>query len=199
MEFACCIVAVSGHPSFHSAAIFSGGVCSNVRHLPNSSTDSPDISFVSGLTAMGLLQWLRRCVEAKTRLKERMHITAHRFVRSLRADNAADKIMDLCISLESLLDHQTEVSFRFSISLARVLETKGILCQKNAALLADLYEARSKLAHGDPAAVKLVRNFEGRFAEVYALAKELLSTYVLYTSDHSRDEWKQHIHNCLYS
>lgn len=199
VEFACCVVAVSGHPSFHSVALFSDGTCSQVRHVPRSSTDSPDISFVSGLTATGLLQWLRRCLQAKSNLKDRMYITAHRFVRSARAENSADRVMDLCISLESLLDHQTEVSFRFSISLARVIGKKGAVSEKNAALLADLYEARSKLAHGDPAAGKLVRTLEPRFPEVYALAKELLTTYVLYVSEHSRDEWKTHIHNCLYS
>jgi len=128
-----------------------------------------------------------------------MHITAHRFVRSARAENSADRIMDLCISLESLLDHRTEVSFRFSISLARVLRAKGSVSQKNADLLAELYETRSRLAHGDPAAGKLVRKLEPRFPEVTALAKELLTTYVLYVSEHSRDEWKAHIHDCLYS
>jgi hypothetical protein len=199
VEFACCIVAVSGHPSFHSVAILSNGKCSHVLHVPRSSSYSQGISFVSGLTATGLLQWLRRCLQAKANLKDRMHITAHRFIRSARAENSADRIMDLCISLESLLDHQTEVSFRFSISLARVIGTKGAVSQKNAALLADLYEARSKLAHGDPVAGRLVRKLEPRFPEVNALAKQLLTTYVLYVSEHSRGEWKGHIHNCLYS
>lgn len=34
VEFACTIVAVSGHPPFHSFAIFSEGACSHVRYLP---------------------------------------------------------------------------------------------------------------------------------------------------------------------
>lgn len=199
VEFACSIVAVSGHPSFHSVGIFSNSICTQVRYIPRPTSDSPDISFVSGLTAAGLLQWLRRCLQAKRNLKDRMHITAHRFVRSVKSESFADGIMDLCISLESLLDHQTEVSFRFSISLARVAGASGEECENHAALLADLYDARSKLAHGDPAAAKFLRKLEPRRPELDALAKKLLTTYVLHASEHSRGDWKAYIHKCLYS
>jgi hypothetical protein len=199
LEFACSIVAVTGHPSFFSVGVFSDRACTQVRYIPRTPSDSLDISFVSGLTAVGLLQWVRRCLNALGNLKDRMHITANRFVRFARSESIGDGIMDLCISLESLLDHQTEVSFRFSISLARATGARGEKAATNAALLAELYDARSKLAHGDPSASRLLRKLEPRLTELNTLAKELLATYVLCVSEHSRDEWKARIQKSLYS
>lgn len=199
VEFVCSIVAVSGHPALHSVAMFSDNKCRHVRYIPRSTTDSLDITFVSGLTAPGLLQWLQRCLRANKNHRDRMHITAHHFVRSVKSESLADAAMDLCISLESLLDHQTEVSFRFSLSLARLSGARGEQCEKNAALLAVLYEARSKLAHGDPAAAKLLRKLEPRRSELNALAKDLLTTYVLHASEHTRADWKTRVQKSLYS
>jgi len=199
VEFACSIVAVTGHPSFLAVGIFSQGACTQVRHIPRSTSDSQDISFVRRLTTSGMLQWLRRCLQAQRNLKDRMHITANRFVRFAKSESIADAIMDLCISLESLLDHSTEVSFRFSICLARVTGARGDRAETIAALLSDLYDARSKLAHGDPSASRLLRKLEPRVPQLNALAKEIMTTYVLFLSDHTRDEWKAHIHKSLYS
>ncbi len=199
VEFACSIVAVTGHPSFLAVGIFSQSTCIQARHIPRSTTDSPDISFVKELTASGMLQWLQRCLQAQRKLKGRMHITANRFVRFAKSESIADAIMDLCISLESLLDHQTEVSFRFSICLARVIGARGDQAETTAALLSDLYDVRSKIAHGDPSASKLLRKLEAHIPQLNALAKEIMTTYVLFLSDHTRDEWKAHVHKSLYS
>ena len=199
LEFACSIVAVTGHPSFLCLGILSDGKFSHARHIPRMAPDSTDMTFVKGLTAAGFLQWLRRCLRALASLKDRMHITANRFVRFARSDSLSDGIMDLCISLESLLDHQTEVSFRFSISLARATGAKGGQAERKAALLGDLYDARSKLAHGDPSAARALRKLEPHREELRTLAKEILTAYVLCVSEKSREEWKRHIQTSLYS
>jgi hypothetical protein len=198
-EFACSIVAVTGHPSFLAVGIFSQGACTQVRHIPPSISDSTDISFVDTLTASGMLQWLRRCLLAQTNSKDRLHITANRFVRFVKSENSADAIMDLCISLESLLDHQTEVSFRFSICLARVIEPRGEQAESTASLLSELYDVRSRIAHGDPSASRLLRKLEPRFPQLNALAKEILTTYILFLSEHTRKEWKALIKKSLYT
>lgn len=199
VEFACSIVALTGHPSFLAVGIFSKGTCTQVHHIPRSTSDSPDISFVSTLNASGMLQWLRRCLQAQKNLKDRLHITANRFVRFVKSEKIDDALMDLCISLESLLDHQTELSFRFSICLARVIGAKGVQAENIAALLSELYDVRSKLAHGDPSALKLLRKLEPRISQLNALAKEIMTTYVLFLSEHTREEWKANIHKSLYT
>ena len=70
VEFACSIVAVTGHPSFLAVGIFSQSACTQVRHIPRSTADSPDISFVRRLSTSGMLQWLRRCLQAQRNLKD---------------------------------------------------------------------------------------------------------------------------------
>jgi hypothetical protein len=199
VEFACSIVAVTGHPSFLAVGLFSKNSCTQVRHLSRSVSISTDISFVPTLTSNGMLQWLRRCLKAQTNSKGRLHITADRFVRFDRSENVADALMDLCISLESLLDHQTEVSFRFSICLTRVIEPRGEQAENTATLLSSLYDVRSKIAHGDPSASSRLKKLKPNVPRLSALAKEILTIYTLFLSEHSRKEWKAHIKKNLYT
>jgi hypothetical protein len=199
VEFACSIVVVTGHPSFLAVGTFAHSACTHVRLIPRSISDSQHVSFVSTLTASGMLQWLRRCLQAQANSKDRLHITANRFVRFAKSENFADAIMDLCISLESLLDHQTEVSFRFSICLTRIIEARGEQGETAATLLSELYDVRSKIAHGNPSASKLLRKLEPRLPQLNALAKEILTRYILFLSDHTRTEWKAQINKSLYT
>jgi hypothetical protein len=199
MEFACSIIMVSGHPSFCCEAYFAKGKCRQARHITRSFPGSQDIRFVEGLTNIGILQWIKRCLLAQKNIKDRMHITASRFLRFAVSDSTADGIMDLCISLESVLDHQTEVSFRFSISLSRITGARGKDAEDTAALLTDLYETRSKLTHGDPRALKLISKLEPSIPKIKRLAKEILTIYVLFMSEHDREEWKEHVRKTLYS
>jgi hypothetical protein len=131
-------------------------------------------------------------------LKERMHITASRYVRFLRADNVPDGLMDLCISLESLLDAQSEISFRFGACLAKFTGASGQTAQESAKLLWELYDLRSKIAHGDPKATKLIREIEPKIPILRILSRKILTNYILFMSGHTRDEWTAHLKSCLF-
>jgi hypothetical protein len=102
-----------------------------------------------------------------------MHITASRYVRYARGDNQQDKLTDLCISLESLLDGKTEIAFRFGCCLAKVTGSKGKKAEDSAQLLSQLYDLRSKIVHGDPEAIKAMQKMEPNIALLHTLARNL--------------------------
>ena len=107
--------------------------------------------------------------------------------------------MDLSISLESLLDSRTEISFKFGACLAKVTGESGKRAEEISELLSELYDVRSRIAHGDPAAAKGLINIEPKLPSIRRLARKVLTTYILFMSEHSREEWKKHLRSCLFS
>jgi Apea-like HEPN len=198
-EFSLSLLSQSGHPSLSLMALFTCDTCNFARVLGQESTVVASPTFAKGLTGIAIAQWLRRCTVARANLKARIGVTASRYIRYHKANNLADALMDLCISLESLLDSQTEMSFRFSTCLCRVIGERGVRGERMATLLSRLYDIRSKLAHGDPEATKLVKKIEPDLPELSKLARRILTTYVLYLSEHSRDDWKSYVRTCLFS
>jgi hypothetical protein len=197
-EFALSLLALSGRPSFVATAVFAAGLCTHAKiigHIQN--TEEP--AFSSLMNGRAASQWMRRCAQARGNLKERMHITAIRYIRFLRTDNLTDALMDLCISLESLFDAQTEISFRFGACLAKFTGEKGARAQESADLLSDLYALRSKIAHGDPKAAKLLKQIEPQIPRLRVLSRKILTGYIMFMSSHSRTEWESHLKACLFS
>jgi hypothetical protein len=107
--FSLSLLAVAGYVAASVAALFSSEVCTHAQYLGRPPASPTEAAFPSALTGKAAAQWLQRCSLAHKKLGDRVHITADRYVRYARADKAPDGIMDLCISLESLLDSQTEV------------------------------------------------------------------------------------------
>ncbi len=132
-------------------------------------------------------------------LKDRMHITASRYVRYARSENISDGLMDLCICLESLLDSQFQISFRFGVCLTKLTGEKGQKAEEMATLLSELYDLRSKIAHGDPAAIKMLKQIEPKRAALHMLARRILTTYVFFMSEHLRHEWQSHVRSSIYA
>ena len=196
-EFALSLIAKRGHPSVAAVALFNNGSCISVRQLARRSALKP--SFPLELTSKGACQWLRQCLRAEKKARERLHITADRYVRYATADHISDGLLDLSISLESLLDTQTEISFKFGACLAKVTGEAGTTASDMAKLLSELYSVRSKLAHGDPSATKLLKKIQPRLPELRRLARKILVTYVLFLSEHTREEWNEHVRDRLFA
>jgi hypothetical protein len=95
--------------------------------------------FAAAIVGTAAVKWIRYFFRAARNTPDRMHITADRFVRYLRATNTTDGLLDLCISLESLLDSQTDIKFRFGTCLTKVIGQKGQEAEQTAELLGDLY------------------------------------------------------------
>lgn len=195
-EFSLSLLATLGHPSFSIVALFADGVCTFAKYLGRVEKTQP--KFPSRLTSKGVSQWLRRCALARKQSRDRMHITASRYVRYARTDQTSDALLDLSISLESLLESQTEISFKFGACLAKVTGEKGNDANNMARLLSELYDVRCKLAHGDPKATKLLKQIQPKLSDLRKLARRILITYVLFLSEHTQKEWTEHLRSSIF-
>jgi hypothetical protein len=198
-EFALTLLATGGHPKLSFASLFRKGKCIDCTQLPSALWSFATPQFVSRINEDAAAQWVCRCSMAHKTNGDRIDIAARRFVRFSRFVDPADALLDLCISLESLLNSQTEVSFRFGLSLAKLIGLNGAGAQSTAELLGNLYKLRSKLAHGDPGAHKLLSQMQADLPKIRKIAREILVRYVLYLGDHSRREWDEHLETCIYS
>jgi hypothetical protein len=197
IEFAVAILTVSGFQPIEVAAAFNGTTCTDAIRRPPLQRATAPIVFAKSITGIAASAWLLRFFAARRNSLDRMHITADRFVRYSRSGNVNDSLMDLCISLESLLDSQTEVSFRFGTCLAKVTGEKGNEAEETARLLSDLYDLRSKIVHGADA-TKERRRIEPHVSALRKTARAVLTNYVLFLSENSRAAWKQHLHSLLF-
>jgi len=197
-EFSVSLLISTRPPTFSTAAISSDGACVWAGRLPTCGSESSELQFLPGITGLTAAHWLRVCAGAHRNAKRHLDVTFSRYVRSRREQNAADALIDLCISLESLLDAEMEISFRFALSLAKITNDKGAKAQEHADLLKGLYGYRSRAVHGDPKAERHFQKTQQRLPELHNLARHILVAHVIYMQDHSRDEWKKHIEERLY-
>lgn len=138
---------------------------------------------------------MRQVLTARAQTKDRLHIVADRFVRYSRSNDSWDALVDLCICLEALIESQTEISFRFAICLTKISQLKDP--ETVSELLSDLYDLRSKVVHGaDPR--KEHKKLQPRLSQIRFVARAILSAYVLFLSEHTKDDWKKHLRRSLF-
>ena len=198
VELALALLVTDGHPTLSTGAIFSGEKCVFAKIMRSESTTQP-CTFPHSLNAAAATQWLRRCFLAQKNLRDRMHVTAHRYIKYSRSRTEQDALLDLAISLESLLDSQTEIAFRFATSLSKVTGARGEEALKLATILHDLYDIRSKIVHGNHQVTRLTRKIAPKLPELHRLARRILTTYLLYASEKTYEEWTTFLHNSLYA
>lgn len=197
VEFAIGVLTISGFQPVSVVATLSATKCLAAAERPDRyAIYGPTFPKKIGQAAANA--WLRRFFTARSKVKDHMHITADRFVRYCRTKSSYDSLLDLCICLESLLDSQTEISFRFGTCLAKVAVGNGAAAEELSGLLMDLYDFRSKLVHGTNAAKKH-KKIDPHVARLRQAARTILTGYVLYMSEHSRDEWKKHLRSSLFA
>lgn len=192
-EFALALLTVSGHASFFLGAAFSNGTCTHAKSFASSEAATTALQFVTTIRGEAVAQWIRRSVLAYRNASDRIQITADRYLRYIRSNKTGDALLDLCISLESLLDASTEILFRFGLSLAKITGERGPKAEALAGLLSRLYEVRSKIVHGDPQATRLLERLRPELPALHELARRILTLYILYMSDNSRENWKCHV------
>ncbi len=198
-EFALSLLASSGHALVSMVAAFNQDMCCYVSSTSGLQTTSPQPEFVQTVNGSAAAQWLRRCSLAKERLRDRLHITASRFVRYAQSSETTEALLDLCICLESLFDSQTEIAFRFAVCLTKLLGEKGARAEQISALFSELYDLRSKVVHGDPKAAAVLRRIQPHFLTLRRLARRALTIYVLYLSEHSRQDWQSHLKTIVFA
>jgi hypothetical protein len=194
IEFALGIATVSGFQSITMTASFNNAKCVDALPRLFHATSLPP-KYPQKLDGKMACVWIRHLFEAQRKTKGSIHVTADRFVRFLRTEVTRDALVDLCICLESLIDAEAEIAFRFSVCLAKVCGFENPA--EVGALLKDLYDLRSKVVHGsDP--TKAHKKIEPNIAKLRLTARTILTSYVLYLSQHSKDDWQAHLRKSLF-
>jgi hypothetical protein len=195
VEFALAILTVSGFQPVSMVADLSDSNCVEALLRGCAGTIDPPI-FPKRLVKAAASAWVRRLFAAQRKTKDKLHITADRFVRYSRITNSCDALVDLCICLESLIESQTEISFRFATCLAKVSALKN--AEEIGELLSDLYDLRSRVVHGADFS-REHKKIAPKMAELRFAARAILTTYILYLTEHTKDEWKRHLRRSLFA
>jgi hypothetical protein len=194
IEFALGILTVSGFEPVTTVVTFNGSKCIDaLQRSYGGGADAP--TFPKKVVKAAASTWLRHLFAALRRSKGGLHITADRFVRYSRTKSSRDSLVDLCICLESLLDSETEIAFRFGVCIAKVIG--GPDAEETSDLLRALNDLRSKVVHGtDP--TKQHNKVDPHTVKLRLAARAILTTYVLYLTEHTKDEWKKHLRTSLF-
>lgn len=156
VEFALGVLTVSGFQPVTIVATLNASSCNDALRRTYLETTEPP-RFAKKVVKAAASTWVRHFFAARHRSKDKLHITADRFVRYSRMKNSHDALVDLCICLESLIESQTEISFRFAMCLAKITGLKR--AEEISELLSDLYDLRSKVVHGSDSANRLLKNY----------------------------------------
>jgi len=80
-----------------------------------------------------------------------LHYALRKFSKALEREDIEDEIVDIATGLESLLcgDSQSEISYRFKVRGAAVLDIRFGDAAARIALFSDIYSARSDVVHGN--------------------------------------------------
>jgi hypothetical protein len=187
------ILAVSGFQPVSYVATLTTSTCVSALRRPPQEKSAPPV-FPKKLIKAAPSTWVHHFFDVHRREKGGLHITADRFVRYLRAGTSLDALVDLCICLESLIESETEINFRFATCLAKI---SGIGRAEDAYdLLHDLYSLRSKVVHGSDSAAAY-RKIMPNIFHLRKIARAILTHYVLYMAEHTKEEWKKHLRNTL--
>jgi Apea-like HEPN len=195
VEFALGILAVSGFQPITIVSTINASNC--VGALTRSYQEKTIVpAFPRKLVKSAASTWMRHFFEARRKPKDKLHITADRFVRYLRMNNSRDALVDLCICLETLFEMENEISFRFAVCLAKVARLKD--CETTSGLLTDLYSLRSKVVHGADYS-KAHRKVVPNTAQLRSAARAILTAYVFFLSEHSREDWNKHLKRSVFT
>lgn len=132
------------------------------------------------------------CTKNKTLL-----FTLDRFNSSLIRDNFQDRVVDITISLESLISGKDELRFKFALYNSFISESSAEDRWKAFELFSALYDARSGIVHGEnnsKANQKVAENWD----EIVKNARASLNYHLLYLNQKSRESWDEHLKHLVF-
>jgi len=129
-----------------------------------------------------------------------VYVTLSRFNTALTKVTESDRIIDITVSLDSLIREKNELNFKFATYLSFIIGKTPSERLDAFQLLSGLYSARSGIVHGTPGgkdskkALKLVRENWGK---IILSAKAALTYYMFYLYSEITNEvqapWKDHL------
>jgi len=195
IEFALAVLTVSGFEPVSLVASLSSSSCSDAQQRSYREIPGPP-TFAKKVVKSAASTWIHHFLAARRKAKDGLHITVDRFVRYSRQNTSPDALVDLCICLESLIESQNEVSFRFATTLAKVTGYKK--AEEISDLLTDLYALRSKVVHGTDYS-KAHKRVDPNIAKLRWAARSILTTYVLFMTGHTKEQWTKHLSTSLFA
>lgn len=120
-----------------------------------------------------------------------LRLTLSRYNSAIGRGSSDDKIIDLCIALESIFQAQTEISFQFALYNSILSESdtqKRLAIFKN---LKTLYSERSKLVHG----IKELNEdwYSKNWTDLLLIAKAAILQKIDFLVENDHSEWKPHL------
>ncbi|MGE3691014.1 MAG: hypothetical protein AB7F98_06505 [Novosphingobium sp.] len=120
-----------------------------------------------------------------------LRLTLSRFCSSLGKSTDEHRLIDLCISLESIFQAQTEISFQFSLYNSLLAEAEVARREIVFDLLKKLYEQRSKIVHGVGGidTVWLAQHWP----DLVRIAKAAIIKKIEFLNQHNKNQWKTYL------
>jgi hypothetical protein len=151
--------------------------------------------FNAGTSSEQLHDWFV-VVSAATSKHEPVHITLSRFNSALIRTDPFDKIIDVTISMESLIKSVQELKFKFALFHAFICEADPTRRFELFEQLQILYDARSSIVHGDTAtrgSAKKIAKTVDHIEALIGVAQRSISYYLSYLYANSPDDWQDHL------
>lgn len=123
-----------------------------------------------------------------------IYLTLSRFNAALSKSEMIDKIIDLTISLESLIEGTSELRNRFALYNAWTSQADSNRRESAYQLLLKLYDARSKIVHGssNDLSDKIIKPVVDNWQNLIEIAKQSLAYFLLFLFNRELKEWYQH-------
>jgi hypothetical protein len=126
-------------------------------------------------------------------------ITLSRFNSCWLRSSEHDKIIDVAISLESLLSSSTEISFKFALFNSFIASKTPKKRKIAFELLQILYNARSKIVHGDTKKPsKDITKAVESLPHILELARAAITYYAFFLYVKNANEWPEHLSNLVF-
>lgn len=161
------------------------------NQLPGPSSASQEYRLIEG-TAAADLQKVFHLTSLAIAADARVRIMMDRFNSALRRDRLEDKIIDLAVALETMLDETTEISFRLSLYLAFACQQEKEVAYE---LFKTLYDVRSRIVHGSAhlqRAQRAIGDIEQRMPDILKYSKAAMLYYYTFLSQPPPRDWSKH-------
>lgn len=147
-------------------------------------------------TREDLINFYKIICKAFSKNKNLQH-TLYRFNSALVRSSIYDKIVDLTIALESLIEGETELAYRVALCSSILAEPDESKRPDLFNMIKRLYDARSKIVHGTSLSYKkrkkVIDPVEHNWDKLLRTALNAIVYYVIFLSKKKKEQWPEHL------
>jgi len=140
-----------------------------------------------------------RVVKESCSKNSQLHFSLDRYNSALAGNNILNKVVDITISLEALIEGNVDLKFKFALYNSFLAESSPEDRITVFDLLNKLYDTRSGIVHGDTnAANKNIKIVQENWNEILRIARASLIYYLFFLINSDRNEWKNHLRDLVF-